>query len=342
MDQTNMLLLKTILILQLHNLLTAGNATEQQKRRSISSGFQGILRLVNGSMPSKGRVEIYHDSQWGTICDDHFGYDEARAVCKALGFSYGTPYLHAKFGRGTGPVFVSDLRCSFLSSGRYSLHLGKKKCYFKGWGVSNCYHGQDVGVECIACHCRVPGCNLKTGECHIAGCLPGWMGSTCSEICPPRHFGNSCSSTCHCGSGTGCTYDDGICVFSSLGCEPGWTGVRCDKAIITKVHNSIDGYKAAVSVLAVLLTLAAIIIICVCVKYRRIKKENGNPLTGDNNGNSNNNRQLFTVALPGQRGMLGGSRNGRGNANVAFYGAQVDINLGGISRDQRHNQNNRS
>ena len=33
---------------------------------------EGQLRLVQtqGPLVSKGRVEIYHDSQWGTICND--------------------------------------------------------------------------------------------------------------------------------------------------------------------------------------------------------------------------------------------------------------------------------
>ena len=38
------------------------------------------LRLANDTGDSEwsGRLEIYHDNQWGTICDDAFGIDSAR------------------------------------------------------------------------------------------------------------------------------------------------------------------------------------------------------------------------------------------------------------------------
>ena len=44
------------------------------------------LRLVNGNDDKSGRVEIYHEGQWGTVCDDNFGREEAQVICKRLGY----------------------------------------------------------------------------------------------------------------------------------------------------------------------------------------------------------------------------------------------------------------
>ena len=51
----------------------------------------GDLRLMNGQvsdLPSRsGRLEIYLNSEWGTVCDDGFGITEANVACRQLGFA---------------------------------------------------------------------------------------------------------------------------------------------------------------------------------------------------------------------------------------------------------------
>lgn len=44
------------------------------------------VRLVHGSTSSRGRVEISYRGEWGTICDDSFGQEEAIVVCRMLGY----------------------------------------------------------------------------------------------------------------------------------------------------------------------------------------------------------------------------------------------------------------
>ena len=55
-----------------------------------------MVRLQGSNYTNKGRVEVYCNGRWGTICDDGFGNNEAQAICKQLGYSNFTSYNHIK------------------------------------------------------------------------------------------------------------------------------------------------------------------------------------------------------------------------------------------------------
>ena len=44
-----------------------------------------LARLVNGTSPHSGRLEVQHDGEWSTVCEDGFGAEEARVACRMLG-----------------------------------------------------------------------------------------------------------------------------------------------------------------------------------------------------------------------------------------------------------------
>ena len=45
------------------------------------------VRLRDGRTPNEGRVEICYYDNWGTICDDNWDDNDARVVCRQLGYS---------------------------------------------------------------------------------------------------------------------------------------------------------------------------------------------------------------------------------------------------------------
>ncbi|XP_062376584.1 galectin-3-binding protein A-like [Sardina pilchardus] len=103
---------------------------------------EGDARLVGGKSPSEGRVEVFHAGSWGTICDDDWGIEEAQVVCRQLGLRGAiSAETGAKFGQGSGRIWLDDLRCKGSESSLSS-------CGFKGWGVTDCSHSEDAGVVC--------------------------------------------------------------------------------------------------------------------------------------------------------------------------------------------------
>ena len=45
----------------------------------------GDIRLVGGVNSFEGRVEIFVNGTWGTVCQGHFGHEDAAIVCRQLG-----------------------------------------------------------------------------------------------------------------------------------------------------------------------------------------------------------------------------------------------------------------
>ncbi|XP_033970803.1 deleted in malignant brain tumors 1 protein-like isoform X2 [Trematomus bernacchii] len=101
------------------------------------------VRLAgSGSNNCSGRVEIFHNSTWGTVCDDNWDLDDAQVVCRQLGCGSALRAPHsAHYGEGTGPIWLGMVGCSGSES-------SVTECTHPGFGTHNCSHSEDAGVVC--------------------------------------------------------------------------------------------------------------------------------------------------------------------------------------------------
>ncbi|XP_041660917.1 scavenger receptor cysteine-rich type 1 protein M130-like [Cheilinus undulatus] len=148
------------------------------------------VRLVNGTNRCSGRVEVYNEGQWGTVCDDRWGMQEAAVVCREM--DCGTPLTvkyKAFFGRGQDQVWLDDLECT-----GHEKALGD--CPHRGFGEHDCDHHEDAGVVCSETVRLVNGTNDCSGrlEVYSAGrwgkmCNTNWRYEEAAVVCKEINCG---------------------------------------------------------------------------------------------------------------------------------------------------------
>ena len=103
------------------------------------------VRLVGGSGPHEGRVEIYHLGQWGTVCNDFWDFKDGLVVCRQLGYPGLDNVMDAstKFEIGTTstPIILDNVQCNGTEERLID-------CNHAGALTHNCGHSEDVAVVC--------------------------------------------------------------------------------------------------------------------------------------------------------------------------------------------------
>ena len=120
----------------------------------------GDLRLVDGTLtdgdgtPCEGRLEVYYNGAWGTICDDYWTEQEADVACRQLGFVGGSVddwnrFRNAYFPPGTSDqaMVLDNVKCTGRESELFEcgVHDASQLTPLSG----NCKHKEDVGLRCV-------------------------------------------------------------------------------------------------------------------------------------------------------------------------------------------------
>uniref|UniRef100_UPI00398EAB6B lysyl oxidase homolog 3B-like isoform X2 n=1 Tax=Pristiophorus japonicus TaxID=55135 RepID=UPI00398EAB6B len=129
----------TLTILVMWVLAACGQRTTRAppQLEKVGVRMSGYPRKHN-----EGRVEVFYEGEWGTICDDDFKLENADVLCRMMGFTSATGWTHsAKYGKGTGRVWLDNLECR-------GSEKSVSECKSLGWGHSDCTHEEDAGVIC--------------------------------------------------------------------------------------------------------------------------------------------------------------------------------------------------
>lgn len=103
-----------------------------------------VVRLAGGKSYNRGRVEVYYNGEWGTVCKRReWDSTEASVVCRQLKFGDSGHVLSSSyFEKGEGPIILSNVECS-----RDDHTLSA--CGHSGVAIAyNCDHDDDAGVIC--------------------------------------------------------------------------------------------------------------------------------------------------------------------------------------------------
>ena len=94
------------------------------------------------ALRTEGRVEVYYQGLWGTVCHNGWIIEDANVICRQLGYpSASQAWRYAHFGEGSGPILLDDVGCNGDES-------NIDQCDHSGWFNNNCRHNYDAGVTC--------------------------------------------------------------------------------------------------------------------------------------------------------------------------------------------------
>ncbi|RDD45649.1 Deleted in malignant brain tumors 1 protein [Trichoplax sp. H2] len=147
----------------------------------IGPAIQGDIRLLNGANTTEGRVEIYHNKQWGTLCSKLITVNDGMVLCRQLNLTFSKFMPDAYFGKGSNTVVLST-NCS-------GNEPNVRICNIQPVNIekSDCSHANDVSILCSTKLCQRSPCQ-NGGTCladstnYICRCKSPYTGKHCVSV----------------------------------------------------------------------------------------------------------------------------------------------------------------
>ncbi|XP_030853648.1 scavenger receptor cysteine-rich domain superfamily protein isoform X2 [Strongylocentrotus purpuratus] len=143
---------------------------------SAASAIPSLVRLVESdgsTITNQGRVEVYANGQWGTVCDDDWGQNDADVVCRELGFTGASSFMSGftnfkTFGPGSERINLGSLKCEGDETSILNCPMGVR---------SKCSHFEDAGVICNVV--RLASSDGSTNQGRVEVYANGQWGTVC-------------------------------------------------------------------------------------------------------------------------------------------------------------------
>ncbi|XP_021449256.2 scavenger receptor cysteine-rich type 1 protein M130 isoform X1 [Oncorhynchus mykiss] len=115
--------------------------TDCSNLTEITCGHQAV-RLAGGSHHCEGRVELWREEKWGTVCDDSWDLRDGGVVCAQLGCgsALNVSGEDGSFEAGVGQVLLDEVNCGGSERNLW-------ECPSMGT-VNDCGHKEDAAVVC--------------------------------------------------------------------------------------------------------------------------------------------------------------------------------------------------
>ncbi|XP_075986562.1 lysyl oxidase-like 2 [Anticarsia gemmatalis] len=115
---------------------------ESKRIHEVLDQRSASLRLVGGRSNNEGRVEIYYNKTWGSICPDGWTLYEASAVCRHLALGYAEQAAQTDFF-GSSKIVLSGVHCEGNETNLF-------QCKHQEYGDVTC-PGENGHVAVVVC-----------------------------------------------------------------------------------------------------------------------------------------------------------------------------------------------